>query len=151
MISDHCPISMTFVVPAAGLTSADWAIQDGHVRKSGGCGSRMSLMWRSERAEVYAEVLAENTEMHAQFEQAITDENHEVACFCLRSITVQAASDYRVGMAGQISVCGPLRVARKGAHSPPWFDAVCKETRRAFTEALNTGQPLHACAFLQKQ
>ena len=67
-------------------------------------------------------MLAENTEMQAQFEQAMADRNHEVACFCLRSMIVQAAGDYRVGMAGQVSVCGPLRARRKGVHSPPWFD-----------------------------
>ena len=89
--------------------------------------------------------------MHAQFEQAITDGNHEVACFCLRSLIVQAASDYRVGMAGQVSVCGPLRAAQKGQHSPPWFDAVCKEERPAFMKALNTGQPLHARDILKKR
>ena len=62
-------------------------------------------------------------------------------------------------MAGQVSACGPLRAARKGAHSPPWFDAVCKEKRHAFMEALNTptesvfqaGQPLHARDVLRKQ
>jgi hypothetical protein len=72
---------------------------------------------------VCAEMLAENTEMQAQFEQAMADRNHEVACFCLRSMIVQAAGDYRVGMAGQVSVFGPLRARRKRAHSPPWFDA----------------------------
>ena len=47
-------------------------------------------------------------------------------------------------MAGPGSVCGPLRARRRGAHSPPWFDSVCREKQQAFKEALQAGQPLHA-------
>eukprot|EP00983_Pelagomonas_calceolata_P056568 1144650-Pelagomonas_calceolata.AAC.1 len=62
----------------------------------------------------------------------------ETACFCLRSMILQATGD--VGMAGLVSVCGPLRASWKGAHSPPWFDAACKEKRCVFMEALQTGR-----------
>eukprot|EP00983_Pelagomonas_calceolata_P010889 352576-Pelagomonas_calceolata.AAC.1 len=54
-------------------------------------------------------------------------------------------------MAGLASVCGPLRASRKGAHSPPWFDAACKEKRRVFMEALRTGQLLHARDYVRRQ
>eukprot|EP00983_Pelagomonas_calceolata_P064887 1148341-Pelagomonas_calceolata.AAC.2 len=68
----------------------------------------------------------------------VAAEDHEAACLCLRSMIVQAASDYRVGMARQ-----------KGAHGPPWFDAACQEKRRALREAVQTGQPVHACEFVR--
>ena len=67
-------------------------------------------------------MLAENTEMQAQFEQAMADGNHEAACHCFRSMLVQAATGIRVNMASQVRVYGPLRARRKGVHSPPWFD-----------------------------
>ena len=103
------------------------------------------MKWHPELAKVHEEVLAENTEMQAQFKQAMADRNHEVACDCLHSMIVQSAGDYRVGMAGQLSVCGTLRARRRGAHSPPWFDAVCREKCYVFMGALRAGLPLNAC------
>ena len=106
-----------------------------------------------ELAEVYAEALVGNTEMQAQFEQAIAKEDPvsacETACYCLHSMIAQAAGD--VGTAELVSVCGPLRASWRGAHSPPWFDAACREKRRVFMEALRTGQPLHAREFVRRQ
>eukprot|EP00983_Pelagomonas_calceolata_P003169 103762-Pelagomonas_calceolata.AAC.1 len=98
------------------------------------------MKWRPELAEVYAEALVGNSEMHTQFEQAIAKEDTvsacEAACFCLRSMIVQAAGD--AGMTGLVSMCGPLRASQRGAHSPLWFDAACREKRRVFMEALQT-------------
>eukprot|EP00983_Pelagomonas_calceolata_P060111 1146230-Pelagomonas_calceolata.AAC.1 len=101
-----------------------------HVCKPGGCGSRLVLNWRPECAEayaqrkedaLYADALVRTSEMQAQFKQAIAKEDPvsacAMACFCLRSMIVQAAGD--VGMAGLVSVCGPLRASRRGTHSPP--------------------------------
>ena len=48
------------------------------------------------------------------------------ACFCLRSMIVHVASDFRVGMGKQISVCAPL-CRKNRVRDPPWFDAHCKE------------------------
>eukprot|EP00983_Pelagomonas_calceolata_P021922 687554-Pelagomonas_calceolata.AAC.1 len=79
------------------------------------------MKWRPELAEVYAEALVGNSGMQTQFEHAIAKEDPvsacETACFYLRSMIVQAAGD--VGMTGLVSVCGPLRASRRGAHSPP--------------------------------
>eukprot|EP00983_Pelagomonas_calceolata_P105367 1159123-Pelagomonas_calceolata.AAC.9 len=66
-------------------------------------------------------------------------------------MVVQATSDYRVGMARQISACAPLRAKQKGAHSPPWFDAACKEKRRVLREAVQTGQPVHVFEFVRRR
>eukprot|EP00983_Pelagomonas_calceolata_P025327 794668-Pelagomonas_calceolata.AAC.1 len=78
--------------------------------------------------------------MQTQFEQAIAKEDPvsacETACFSLRSMIVQAAGD--AGMIGLVSVCGPLRASWRDAHSPPWFDAACREKRCVFMEALQT-------------
>ena len=152
-ISDHCPMSMTFRVPVASLEGADWDMHAEHVCKLGGCGSRLSLKWRPQLAEVYADALVRNEEMQAQFEQALAKEDPvsacETACFCLRSMIVHAAGD--AGMAGLVSVCGPLRASRRGKHSPPWFDAACREKRRVFVEALRSGAPLHAREFVRRQ
>eukprot|EP00983_Pelagomonas_calceolata_P050376 1141949-Pelagomonas_calceolata.AAC.1 len=141
---DH--ILMSDKVPAVNLEGADWGMQAEHVCKLGGCGSRLSLKWRPELVEVYADALVRNIEMQAQFEQAIKKEDpvsaRETACFCLRSMIVQAAGD--AGMAGLVSVCGPLGASWRGTHSPPWFDAACREKLCVFMEALQTGQPLHA-------
>eukprot|EP00983_Pelagomonas_calceolata_P027510 863995-Pelagomonas_calceolata.AAC.1 len=96
-ISDHCPISMTFQMPDYSLEDADRGMQSEHVCKPGGCGSRLSMKWRPELAEVYAEALAGNSEMQNQFEQANAKEDPvsacETACFCLHSMIVQAAGD----------------------------------------------------------
>jgi hypothetical protein len=97
-------MSVSFKVPEANLESADWEMQAEHVCKTGSCGNRLSMKWRPERAEEYAEVLTENTDMQAHFEQAMADRNHEVACDCLRSMIVQAAGDYRVDMACQVAL-----------------------------------------------
>eukprot|EP00983_Pelagomonas_calceolata_P021635 678043-Pelagomonas_calceolata.AAC.1 len=91
--------------------------------------------------------------MQTHFEQAIANEDPmsacETACFCLRLMIVQAAGD--AGTTGMVSVCGHLRASRRGAHSPPWFDAACREKRHVFMEALRTGQPLHAREFVRRQ
>jgi len=42
--------------------------------------------------------------MQNQFAQALEERDHEKACFCLRSMIMHAASDFRVGMGKQISV-----------------------------------------------
>jgi hypothetical protein len=46
--------------------------------------------------------------MQDQFAQALEERDHEKACFCLRSMIVHAASDFRVGMGKNNSVCAPL-------------------------------------------
>eukprot|EP00983_Pelagomonas_calceolata_P020112 634919-Pelagomonas_calceolata.AAC.1 len=111
------------------------------------------MKWRPELAEVYAEALVGNSEMETQFEQAMAKQDPmsacETACFCLRSMILQAAED--AGMTGLVSVCGPLHASRRGTHSPPWFDAACREERRMFMEALRTGQPLHAREFVRRR
>eukprot|EP00983_Pelagomonas_calceolata_P107336 1159332-Pelagomonas_calceolata.AAC.10 len=84
------------------------------------------------------------------FHQAVVAEDHEVACFCLRSMIVKAASNYRVGMARQVSAYSPLHDEQKKAYSPPWFHAGCKGKRRALRAAVQTGQPGHAREILQK-
>eukprot|EP00983_Pelagomonas_calceolata_P118583 1160520-Pelagomonas_calceolata.AAC.4 len=40
---------------------------------------------------------ANNKEIQEQFKQAVDEGDHEKACFSLRSMTVHAASDFRVG------------------------------------------------------
>ena len=73
---------------------------------SGGYGTNFVLKWNPERAGIYGEVLADSTVMQGQFAQvALEKRDHEKACFCLRSMIVHAASDFRVGMGKQISVC----------------------------------------------
>jgi hypothetical protein len=56
--------------------------------------------------EIYGEVLADSTVMQDQFAQSLEGRDHEKACFCLRSMIVHAASDFRMGK--RISVCAPL-------------------------------------------
>ena len=94
-------------------------------------------------------MLLEQTELHDQFGKAVADKDIEGACFCLRSMIDQAASDRRVGMTGFVSVCAHLR-RRGGANTPPWFDAECAEKRRLLREAIRSGQASHACDFLRK-
>eukprot|EP00983_Pelagomonas_calceolata_P057555 1145117-Pelagomonas_calceolata.AAC.2 len=64
---------------------------------------------------------------------------------------VQAASNYRVGMARRASVCALLHAKQRGAHNPPWFDAACREQRCALRTAVQTGQSVHACEIVQKR
>eukprot|EP00983_Pelagomonas_calceolata_P001799 60524-Pelagomonas_calceolata.AAC.1 len=90
----------------------------------------MVLKWNPEGAKEYAEVLANNKEIQEQFEQAVDEGDHDKACFFLRSMLVHAATDYRVGMSKNISVCAPLRASRIGSCYPPRFDAVCKQKRK---------------------
>ena len=104
----------------------------------------MRWKWRPERAGAYAEVLTEQIELQEQFESAIERGDIDCACFCIRSMVDQAASYRRVGMTEFVSVCAHLR-GKGGAHSPTWFDAECKEKRRALREAVRTGQATHAC------
>ena len=148
-ISDHCTLSVTFGCVNADVRGVDRAFHDTHVCKRGGCGTKMRWTWRPERQLEYAEVLLEQTELHEQFEQAVANKDIEGACFCLRSMIDQAASDRRVGMTDFVSVCAHLR-RRGGAHSPPWFDAECAEKRRLLREAVRSGQAAHACDFLRK-
>mmetsp|Transcript_26797 Transcript_26797/g.72348 ORF Transcript_26797/g.72348 Transcript_26797/m.72348 type:complete len:767 (-) Transcript_26797:740-3040(-) len=148
-MSDHCVLSMNFRVNDAGSEGTDWNLQPPHVCR-GGCGSKMVLKWNPERAKEYAEVLANNKEIQEQFEQAVDEGDHEKACFFLRSMIVHAATDYRVGMSKNISVCAPLRASRIGSRYPPWFDAVCKQKRKVFREAVQSGQAEHACKFAHK-
>eukprot|EP00983_Pelagomonas_calceolata_P047673 1140750-Pelagomonas_calceolata.AAC.3 len=54
-------------------------------------------------------------------------------------------------MAWQVSVCASLRAKRKAAHNLPWFDIACKEKRRVLTEAVQTGQSVHACEIVRKR
>ena len=152
-ISDHMPMSMSYAVAAAGLMNADWAMNRAHVCVPGsrGCGSKIVLNWRPERAEAYVAALEENADMQDQFHHAIAAGNHEVACFCLRSMIVQAASDYRVGMARQVSVCAHLRAKQQRTHNPPWFDIACKENLRSLREAVRSGQPVHALEIVRRR
>eukprot|EP00983_Pelagomonas_calceolata_P015984 506868-Pelagomonas_calceolata.AAC.1 len=46
-----------------------------------------------------------------------------------------------------ITVCAPLCAGRVGSHYPAWFDAVCKQRRKVFREAVQSSQAEHA--FLQ--
>eukprot|EP00983_Pelagomonas_calceolata_P036061 1128188-Pelagomonas_calceolata.AAC.1 len=71
---------MTFQVPDSSLEDADWGMQSEHVCKPGGCGSRFSMKWRPELAEVYAEALVGNGEIQTQFKQAIDQEDPVSAC-----------------------------------------------------------------------
>ena len=149
-ISDHCTLSMTFRCPGASLQGAASAFHHMHVCKPGGCGTRMRWKWHPERAGAYAEVLTEQIELQEQFESAIERGDIDCACFCIRSMVDQAASDRRVGMTEFVSVCAHLR-GKGGAHSPPWFVVECKEKRRALREAVCTGQATHACEFLRRR
>jgi exonuclease III len=148
-ISDHCVLSMNFRVDNAGCEGTDWNLIP-HVCK-GGCGSKMVLKWIPERANAYAEVLANNKEIQEQFESAVEEADHEKACFCLRSMIVHAATDYRVGMSKSVSVCAPWRDGRIGSRYPPWFDAMCKEKMSNFRKAVQTGFAVHACQFARRQ
>eukprot|EP00983_Pelagomonas_calceolata_P005962 198293-Pelagomonas_calceolata.AAC.1 len=49
-------------------------------------------------------------------------------------------------MSKNISVCAPLRASRFGYRYPPWFDAVCKQKRQVFRDAVQSGQAEHACS-----
>eukprot|EP00983_Pelagomonas_calceolata_P128176 1161485-Pelagomonas_calceolata.AAC.3 len=133
-ISDHCVLGTNFRVDDAGR----------------GCGSRMVLKWNPEHAKECAEVLADKKEIQEQFEQAVDEGDHEEACFCLHSMIVHAATDFRVGMSKNTIVCAPLRAGRTGSRNPPWFDAVCKQKRKFFREALQSGQAEHACKLYSK-
>jgi len=90
--------------------------------------------------------------MQDQFAQALEEREHEKACFCLRSMIVHAASDFRVGMGKQISVCAPL-CGKNRVRDLPWFDAHCKEKRRLFRTAVQGGQAvrLYMRAILRKK
>ena len=79
-----------------------------NVCSSGGCGSNFVLKWNPERAGTYGEDLADSKVMQEQFAQALEERDHEKACFCLGSMIVHAANNFRVGMGKHISVCAPL-------------------------------------------
>jgi hypothetical protein len=130
--------------------NADWTLQTAHVCSSGGCGTNFVLKWNPERAGIYGEVLADSTVMQDQFAQALEERDYEKACFCRRSMIVHAASDFRVGMGKQISVCAPL-CGKNKVRDPPWFDAHCKEKRHLFRTAVQDGQAVHACKFAKKE
>jgi exonuclease III len=146
---DHCAISMCFNIDDTACTHVDLALKHKHVCKPGGCGSKLSLKWKPERAQIYAQVLLANSEIQDQFKQAIEAADVEKACFCVRSMVEHAASDRGVGMARHVSVCASLRPKR--ARNPPWFDAECMAKRRALLDAVRSGQAVHACQFLRKQ
>ena len=97
-------MSLVFLVGDMGF-NADWTFQTAYVCSSGGCGSNFVMKWNPERAGIYGEVLADSTVMQDQFPQALEERDHEKVCSCLRSMIVHAASDFRVGMGKQISVC----------------------------------------------
>jgi hypothetical protein len=101
-ISDHCTMSLVFRVDDVSF-NADWTTA--HVCSSGGCGTKFVLKWNPERAGIYGEVLADSTVMQDQFAQALEERDHEKACFCLRSLIVHAASDFRVGMGRHKCLC----------------------------------------------
>jgi hypothetical protein len=63
-------------------------------------------------------ILADSTVMQDQFAQALEERDHGKACFCLRSMNVHAASDFRVGMGKRISVCAPL-CGKNRVRDPP--------------------------------
>ena len=63
---------------------------------------------------------------------------------------VHAASDFRVGMGKQISICAPL-YGKNRVRDLPRFDAHCKEKRRLFRTAVQDGQAVHACKFAKKE
>jgi len=146
---DHCAISMVFWVKDTCCSNVDWSLKKEHVCKPGGCGTKLSLKWKPERAHIYAHVLLENKEIQEQFKQAVVSADVEKACFCVRAMVEHAASDPRVGMAKHVNVCASLRPKR--AHRPPWFDAECMAKRRALLNAVQTGQAVNACKFLRKQ
>eukprot|EP00983_Pelagomonas_calceolata_P002393 80582-Pelagomonas_calceolata.AAC.3 len=78
----------------------------------------MVLEWNLEHAKMYA-VLANNKESHEQFEQAIDVGDHEKACSCLSPVIVHTATNFRMGMSKNTSVCAPLQAGRIGSHYPP--------------------------------
>jgi hypothetical protein len=142
-------MSLVFSVDDVNF-NADWTLQTAHVCSSGGCGSNLALKWNPELAEIYGEVLADSTVMQDQFAQSLEEREYEKACFCLRSMIVHAASNFRVGMGKQISVCGPL-CGKNRVRDPPWFDAHCIEKRRLFRTAVQGGQAVHVCKSAKKE
>ncbi len=80
-ISDHCTISLRFLVEEAGLL-ADWSLDAGHRCGPGGCGERFALRWWPDRSAAYVAALEANVALQGQFEQAIAKKDLEKAC-CL--------------------------------------------------------------------
>eukprot|EP00983_Pelagomonas_calceolata_P133806 1162000-Pelagomonas_calceolata.AAC.1 len=50
----------------------------------------------------------------------------------------------------KISVCAPLRAGRTGSCYSPKSDAACKQKRKVFREAVQSGQAEHACKLYSK-
>ncbi len=134
-ISDHCTMSLRFLVEKAGLL-ADWPLDSGHRCAPGGCGERFALRWRPDRSGAYVAALEANIALQGQFEEAIAKKDLEKACCLLRSLVVHAAGEPGVDMSRSLSLCAHLKRFRGAALDPPWLSDECAMLRRHFREVV---------------
>jgi len=145
--SDHAALSTEFRVNAVGGESAN---TKHHVCRIGQCVNNLVLRWQHEKAHVYARHISENMELLAQFDEAERAGDVDKLAFCVRSLTVQAASSRAVGMFAQARCVFKRERSRKGSLDPVWFDWECWEKRKKFIEAVKRGDAKHACRSLKK-
>jgi len=143
-ISDHCMLSLRFLVEEAGLL-ADWSLGAGHRCAPGGCGERSALRSRSDRSAAYVAALEVNVALQDQFEEAIADKDLEKACCLLRSLVVHATGEPGVEMTRSLSLCAHLKRSQGAARDSPWFSDECAMLRCHFREVVRSGQVVHAC------
>ncbi len=148
-ISDHCTMSLRFLVEEAGLLT-DWSLDAGHRCALGGCGERFALRWRPDRSAAYVAALEANVVLQGQFEEAIAEKDLEKACCLLRSLVVHAAGEPGVDMTRSLSLCAHLNHSGGAARDPPWFSDECTMLRRHFREVVRSGQAVHACKEARK-
>eukprot|EP00983_Pelagomonas_calceolata_P046419 1140157-Pelagomonas_calceolata.AAC.2 len=84
--------------------------------------------------------------------------NIDMACFCLKTWILQAASEYNVGMY-RIQGCVFKRTEKQGIKRPVWFDDQCRLKRCLFTQAVQIGQAVpvnifnkeNACQYFKRE
>ncbi len=128
-ISDHCTMSLHFLVEEAGLL-ADWSLNAGHRCAPRGCGECFALRWRPDRYATYVAALEANSALQGQFKQAIAEKDLEKACCLLRSFFVHAAGEPGVDIIRSQSLCAHLKRSRGAARDPTWFSEECAMLRR---------------------
>jgi len=143
-ISDHCTMSLRFLVEEAGLLS-DWSLDAGHRCAPGGCGKCFALRWQPDRSTAYVAALEASVALQGQFEDANVEKDLEKACCLLRSLVVHAAGEPGVDMTRNLSMCAHLKRSRGAARNPPWFSDECAMLRRHFREVVRSGLAVHAC------
>jgi len=92
-ISDHCTMSLCFLVEEAGLLG-DWSLDAGQRCAPGGCGKRFALRWRPDTSAAYVAALEANVALQGQFEEAFAEGDLDKACCDLWSCMLLVSQEW---------------------------------------------------------